>query len=567
MRWSLLFVRFGLVAVVAVILNSCGGSGGDDTAPTVLSTSPTDAATRVLTTSVVTARFSENVDSATLSTDSFLLSFNPPVPGTVTYDDSSDTATFTPTAPLPPGEVFTATLKTGVEDDSGNSLAADFDWTFTTEKPLYRVSVNSSGVQGDGDSNDCEHCDPISADGRYVVFVSSAMNLVTNGNGQTDAYRHDWLSDKTIQVNLPNAADQAMLGPTPNGTASEPSINANGRFVAFYSGADNLVLNDGNSLIDIFVHDTETGATERANLPNAADQGTLGTEAQNGDSERARMSADGRYVIFESRATNLVLDDTNGLRDVFVHDRSTGETERVSVDSNGNQALGGNSGNAAISADGQFVAFESNATNLDLITADTNGSEDIFVHNRSTGETQRVSVDSNGAEADPSFGSLNPSLSADGRYLVFWSYADNLVASDTNGESDIFVHDRATGETTRVSVPNLADQATLGVEADDGAQYPSISADGRYVAYANNATNLVVGDTNGTYDVFTYDRLTSETRRLSLRESDGGEGDSGTSDWASISGDGRYVTFYTSATNLVAGDTNAVGDVFRALNQ
>ncbi|MDH3452854.1 MAG: calcium-binding protein, partial [Gammaproteobacteria bacterium] len=104
-------------------------------------------------------------------------------------------------------------------------------------------------------------------------------------------------------------------------------------------------------------------------------------------------------------------------------------------------------------------------------------------------------------------------------------------------------------------------------EADDGAQYPSISADGRHVAYANNATNLVVGDTNGSYDVFTYDRLTGETRRLSLRESDGGEADGGTSDWASISGDGRYITFYTDATNLVAGDTNGVGDVFRALNQ
>jgi Tol biopolymer transport system component len=362
---------------------------------------------------------------------------------------------------------------------------------------------------------------------------------------------------------VPNAADQGTLGAEADDGASEPSISVDGRYVAFYSGATNLVLSDTNGSADIFVHDTQTSQTTRASIPNAADQTTLGTQA-NSSSFRAELSADGRLVVFYSLASNLVTGDTNGVSDVFVHDRQTDVTERVSVDTAGNQATG-TSQNPSISADGRYVAFESSAD--DLVASDTNSSNDIFVHDRQTGVTERVSVDSSGNQAGISSGSAgsNPSLSADGRHVVFWGSANELVASDTNNESDVFVHDRQTGETSRVSIPNGPDQGTLGVESNSENQYPSISGDGRYVAFASDATNLVTGDTNGHYDVFVHDRQMGTTRRVSLHP-DGTQGDNYTSDWASISADGRYVLFYSFATTLIESDTNAFPDVFRALN-
>jgi Tol biopolymer transport system component len=207
------------------------------------------------------------------------------------------------------------------------------------------------------------------------------------------------------------------------------------------------------------------------------------------------ISADGRYVAFESYATNLVDDDTNGTSDIFVHDRQTGDTERVSVRSNGDEA-NEQSYAASISADGRYVAFFSEAT--DLVDDDNNGTPDVFVHDRQTGDTERVSVLSNGDEADGF--SFNPSISADGRYVAFPSYATNLVDDDTNGDWDVFVHDRQTGTTERVSVHSNGD------EANEHSYVASISADGRYVAFESDATNLVDDDGNGLQDVFVHDR-------------------------------------------------------------
>jgi len=261
------------------------------------------------------------------------------------------------------------------------------------------------------------------------------------------------------------------------------------------------------------------------------------------------ISADGRYVTFGSLATNLVSDDTNNTYDVFVHDRQTGETTRVSVASDGSQANNG-ANVPSISADGRYVAFESNATNL--VNGEPNNLRDIYVHDRQTGETTRVSVASDDSQADN--GSSWPSISADGRYVVFLSNATNLVSGDTNNTYDIFVHDRQTGETTRVSV------ASDGSQAYNGSYWPSISADGRYVAFPSNATNLVSGDTNNQKDIFVHDRQTGETTRVSVA-SDGSQANN-TSDHPTISADGRYVTFHSWATNLVGGDTNNKVDIF-----
>jgi Tol biopolymer transport system component len=203
------------------------------------------------------------------------------------------------------------------------------------------------------------------------------------------------------------------------------------------------------------------------------------------------ISADGRYVAFESYASNLVAGDTNDRRDVFVGDRVTGTTERVSVSSSGTQA-NSRSMSPAISADGRYVAFNSDARNL--VAGDTNRAQDVFVHNRSTGTTRRVSKSSSGTQANQR--SSTGGISADGRYVAFESWASNLVAGDTNDRSDVFVRDRATGTTQRVSV------SSAGTQANQGSWDPAVSADGRYVAFGSYASNLVAGDTNDVGDVF-----------------------------------------------------------------
>jgi hypothetical protein len=375
-------------------------------------------------------------------------------------------------------------------------------------------------------------------------------------------------------------------GSQANGVSEDPSISSDGRFIAFISDAINLVSGDTNDFIDVFVHDRDTGNTNRVSV--ASDS----TEANN-NSFGAAISTDGRFVAFESDATNLVANDTNNDRDIFVHDRDTDvdgifdepgaiSTVRVSVASNETEADDNSSG-AAISSGGRFVAFESDATNL--VLDDNNNRNDIFVHDRDTDEdgifdeplaisTNRVSVASDGTEADNN--SFGAAISSDGRFVAFESDAANLVASDTNNDSDIFVHDRDTDNngifdepgaisTKRVSV------ASDGTEADNNSFGAAISSDGRFVAFESDAANLVASDTNNNSDIFLHDRDTDNngifdepgaisTKRVSVA-SDGTEADND-SFGAAISSDGRFVAFESNATNLVSQDTNGSRDVF-----
>jgi len=272
-----------------------------------------------------------------------------------------------------------------------------------------------------------------------------------------------------------------------------------------------------------------------------------GTEGDD-ESSYPSMSADGRYVAFAS-VVDLVSDDTNLVWDIFVRDRQSGAVQRVSVDASGNQG-NSDSVNPSISADGRYVAFESDATNL--VAGDGNAFKDIFVYDRQSGTIERVSVDSDGAEADGP--SLRCSLSADGRYVAFMSGAADLVDDDTNPVYDIFVYDRQNDSIERVSVDSA------GAQADDFSEIPTISADGRYVAFRSNATNLVAGDTNGTFDVFVHDRQSGTTERVSVDSSENQVG--GMSGFVSLSADGRYVAFESFATTLVMGDGNGSQDIF-----
>lgn len=395
------------------------------------------------------------------------------------------------------------------------------------------VSVDSAGNQGDFESS----YPAISADGRCIAFFSLADNLVAgDANDRYDVFVRDLESHQTTRVSVSSSGVEG------NGISLEPSISSDGRYVAFWSRAFNLVPGDTSLSADVFVHDRATAQTSRVSLSSLGGQG-------DGDSLDSSISADGRLVAFYSLATNLVPGDTNGRPDVFVHDRLTGQTARVSLNSAGSEAAL-DSLEPALSGDGRYVAFWSYASNL--VPGDTNGAVDVFVHDRATGQTTRVSVDSNGNQGLSASGM--PSISSDGRFVAFESTASNLVSGDTNGGSDVFLHDRLTGGTRRVSV------ASGGAQVLAGSSRPSVSGDGRCVAFMSVASDLVPGDTNFLSDVFVHDRTTTQTIRVSV--SSLGAGGNDPSNDASISYDGRLVTYWSYASNLVPGDTNFAPDVF-----
>ncbi|BAY42929.1 FG-GAP repeat-containing protein [Scytonema sp. HK-05] len=405
----------------------------------------------------------------------------------------------------------------------------------------YTGVLNVSRVSlgpGDNQGNNNSFRPAISASGRYVAFQSNASNLVAaDTNNFSDIFVYDTQTRTTNRVSVGSGGIEGN-----NAVNGSPTISASGRYVAFESYASNLVAGDTNNFSDIFVYDTETRTTNRVSVDSQSNQA-------NGVSLSPAISPDGRYVAFESYASNLVAEDTNNTNDIFVHDTQTGTTRRVSVDSQGNQ---GNNASffPAISASGRYVAFDSFASNL--VPGDTNFNRDVFVYDTETGTTSRVSVDSQGNQGNSV--SFSPAISASGRYVAFESNASNLVAGDTNDTADIFVYDTETGTTSRVSVDSQGNQG------NNESLSSVISDSGRYVAFDSSASNLVPGDTNSTDDIFVYDTQTRITTRVSV----GSQGNQG-NDFSYnpvISASGRYVAFESYASNLVAGDTNGTRDIF-----
>ncbi len=404
-----------------------------------------------------------------------------------------------------------------------------------------RVSVDSAGVEGNGTS----YCigPALANDGLVVAFASYASNLVAGDtNLLLDVFVHDRATGAVERVSVDSAGGEG------NGSAYLPlSITPDGRFVAFASDATNLVAGDTNGATDVFVRDRATGTTERVSVDSAGGESKGGKIRIGGI--YPWLSADGRYVAFVGYGDDLVAGDSNGAADVFVHDRTTGATERVSVDSAGAQA-GGGSLQPVLSADGRTVAFTSEAD--DLVAGDANHVWDVFVRDLQSGVTERVSVDSFGLEGDGD--SYRPTLSDDGSIVVFTSLAKNLVAGDANQATDVFVHERGSGLTERVSVD------AAGGEAAGRSDYATASSDGLRIAFDSQAPDLVPGDTNNAWDVFVRDRAAGTTVRVSV-DSSGAEA-AGDSRGGAISGGGHKVAFESLAANLVAGDTNSMKDVF-----
>lgn len=401
--------------------------------------------------------------------------------------------------------------------------------------------------------------------------------MAGDNNGVTDVFWRDTCLGQDGCTLKTRRVSVSTAGVEGSAASSDPAITADGRFVAFLSLANNLVGSDTNGARDVFVRDTCTGAglgCTAATIRVSVSSG--GVQGDNGSSTAPAITPDGRFIAFDSSASNLVAGDLNGVADIFVRDTCRGagggctpSTLRVSVASSGAEGNGASS-NPAISDTGRFVAFASDADTL--IGNDTNGVGDIFVRDTCFGagagctpSTIRVSISAGGTQGNG--GSSNPSMSGNGRYVAFASNADNLIGSDLNGVGDVFLRDTCQGASGCAPSTRRMSVSTAGAEGNSQSVQPSISADGRFVAFASDADNLVGSDTNGTRDVFLRDTCNGAaagcavaTLRLSLNRN--GAQVNGDSLEPSLSRDGHFVCFTSLAANAIANDNNGVADVF-----
>ena len=430
-----------------------------------------------------------------------------------------------------------------------------------------RVSVAADGSEGDGHS----FSPAVSGDGHWVAFASGATNLTgTPTDGTWLVHLKDLSSGAVTLVSV------ATTGEVGDDVSLNPALDASGRYVAFDSRATNLGAG-ANAWANVFVHDTETLTTT---LISAAADGTPG----NWTSEKPALSADGRYVVFQSLATNLIADGFSPYRGIFVRDRDVDEdgifdepgevqTLRVSQNASGT-AANDVSTEPSISANGRWIVFSSLANNL--VSGDTNDATDIFLYDRDADEDGifdepggvSVTLISVGVGGEPANGFSNLAvISADGMQVVFASHANNLVIGGTTEfRQHIFVRDWQAGITTLVS------QSSTGEEANDWADTPALSENGRWIVFSSVADNLVPSDTNFGRDIFVRDRDVDgdgvfdevgqvATARVSV-DSSGGQMDGGQAYEGTISWDGGRIAFKADANDLVVGDVNFKSDVF-----
>jgi len=405
-----------------------------------------------------------------------------------------------------------------------------------------RISVTEYGGMPNGASWGVS----MSSDARYVSFYSGAGNLVSgDDNSSHDIFVRDRLFG-TIEL-----ISRSSVGELGNNHSLYPDISEDGRYVAFCSMADNLVADDENGFMDVFVRDLDTDLTLLVSRSP--------TGPANEKSPWCSISANGQYVAFQSEATNLIEGETYGWPGVYLADLSTPTVSvtAVSISYEGDSP-NGSSVTPYVSADGSYVVFRSLAS--DLVSGDTNGVSDVFLRDVVTPTTVRVSVaDLTGAEGNGAT-TGQPAVTPDGRYVVFASYADNLVAGDTNGTCDVFLRDLTLGRTELISVSSAGIQGN----GNSGGEplMLRVSADGRYVVFSSLASNLVDNDTNGWWDVFVRDRTAETTTRVSVSTT-GEEANRNSGLYSlDVTPDGATVAFDSGADNLVMIDTNGGPDVF-----
>jgi hypothetical protein len=399
----------------------------------------------------------------------------------------------------------------------------------------------TGGTQANGASTLNFTGNSMSADARYIAFDSYGTNLTTtDNNGNIDVFLRDRVANVTTCCSLNSS------GKTGNNYSQYPTISADGRYVVFESLASDLVANDHNGGSDVFVYDASTGALARASVTSS------GAEA-NSSSHTASISADGRYVVFTSLATNLSASDTNNKADVYVRDLALGTTTLVSTDASG--TVGNNtSWDASISDDGNFVAFRSMATNFGA--TDSGGFYDVFLKDVATGAIVRVSSKPGGAEANDE--SFHARVCGDGSKVFYTTLATDILTPDANGSyGDVLVYDVATGVTSRVDV------STAGKQATRPASNPSPSTDGRYCSFQSDDANLdpILNAAGGYQHIFVRDLV--QGRCVAQTLTSGFVTANNNSFVSSITGNGQQLAFLSMATNLDPTDANfSTIDVF-----
>lgn len=407
---------------------------------------------------------------------------------------------------------------------------------------------------------------------RVGRFSAIALVLGISGLPAPIAVAQEPPADSYLASEMVSVASDGSPG---NNFACCPSMSADGRFVAFHSGSDNLVPGDTNGAVDVFVRDVQEGTTHRVSVAGDGSQGNF-------ESRAPSISADGRFVAFQSHATNLVPGDTNGALDVFVHDRDADgdgifdepgavATERVSVKDDGGQGQAPNPNNPtghmpSISGDGSRVAFVSHAEDMapdDASPAFGVDESDILVRDRVAGATLRVSKDCFPDQPQPQQCSgHNPSISPDGGFVAFGTGEGQLDPGEGSQDGVIVLAAVGSGDTTTVTVSHNGDPLEGDGHPVVSSTNPVVSAGGGAVAFWSDASNLVPGDTNGAPDVFVRDLGTGQTERVNVSSSGEQAPQLSVSDVAAITPDGRSVAFISNAGNLVAGDTNGTYDAF-----
>lgn len=379
----------------------------------------------------------------------------------------------------------------------------------------------------------------VSGDAQWVAFESEASNLVSSDtNSASDIFvvREDSTVMEPVSV--------VSAGSTANGASWDASISSDGGLVVFTSESSDLVGEYNPAAWDVFLRNRASGSTILVS------KGLVGPA--NGSSWSPEISGSGRFVVFVSAATNLVASDQNGLPDVFIYDSVSGHTELVSRSLVGS-AASGESNEPAISFDGRYVAFASNAE--DIASTRPNGVTDVFLLDREAGVTAQISVPVNDLFASNG-DSFAPTISGNGKHVGFVSTANNLSVPDVNGFADVFVYDVESGDMDLVS------KGWLSWPANGPSTSPSLGWDGKKIAFQSSASNLAPHDDNGLVDVFVLDFHSARPRLIS---SNGVSGGSGISASPSMSFDGSRIAFESAAEDLVFNDANDQWDVFVSL--
>jgi hypothetical protein len=535
------FLAVGIISLVQPGCD-CSSSNSTSTPSAITSVSPASSSTSALVTTDVSALFRDDMDGATVESGFSLTLNSNQVAATVSYDETTKTATLSPDIDLVPAAEYRATIASSVKDINGSSpLSTDFVWSFTVSPAMLLTSKNANGVSG----FDISQAADIDATGRYIVFESKATNMTSDATtlNQLHIYRKDTITGEVILVSSDSDGLEA------DNDASNPSISSNGRYAVFQSKASNFSINAYGSNLQIYLKDLDNGsiALVSRNATGFPDNSAEGAR-------NAKVSDDGRYILFQSSSAIMSPIAVGGIDQIYLKDISediiNGPVQMISRTA-ANEAGNAASNNPDMSADGTHIVFESLATNL---TA-SNSFNHIYYVNKSVADTvEQISVATGGAEATAD--SEKPSVSDDGLTVMFHSIATNLDGLDNNGVADVYLHYRPLVFTKLISAnPNT------GESGNGASSNAHISGNADYVVFESLAPDLASGSTLGVMSIFV--RNLTVLPGIIIEKVDIPSSTLPSNEPA-ISADGCYVSFHSD--EAYADDTNRLRDVFRAHN-